>query len=322
MPNYIYDPERDGITVALLSRFRDCRESAELYAQGWAQRGTSLAMTYGSISHGVLELVYRDIQLKKLRKLPSLQETKKYIRKVEVLWEKDNPKADVKTLEFKEFSFLLAEATLPVYFEYWFKDIKEMTWLALEQVFKVPYKLSQFGFKDTYLYGKMDGVFKSNGIWLLETKTKGRIDEGSLVDTLPLNFQNNFYLSALRRMHKVKPSGVKYNIIRRTGFEQKKKESIVQFAKRCAADVRARPEFYFIRYEIGIDKAELDAFDIELENQIVEFMQWWTGKLKHYRNPNQCETKYGRCWALGICSNGNMKQYEKRKEVFRELEEI
>ena len=312
-----YNIEKDGITQGLLSTWRNCRQLAWIYLQGYSQKSGSLALTFGTIVHAILERVYGDLQKGK-KSLPSRPELLAYIKLVEKDWEKENPRATKEELEQKEQCLLLVESIMPLYFQFWHKD-KFLKWVGVEQEFNIPYQLKDG--RKTRLRGKMDGVFKKNGIWLFETKAKSRIDEGALVDVLPLDFQNKFYLSALRKQHKLQPSGVKYNVVRRSQMEQRKDETAKKFSQRVAADITKRPDYYFLRFEISIDKQELDKFDQELEDQIKEFYDWWEEKIAHYSNPSQCETKYGRCWGLGICSGQGTNKYEKRKQVFRELED-
>lgn len=315
-----YNIEKDGITQGLLSTWRNCRESAWRFLQGWSPRKTNMPFTYGNIIHAIIEKIYRDMQKKILTKIPDKKKINNYISCVERQWEKENPRASVELLKQKEESFLIAEAIMPIYFDYWHKDFEEMPWLGVEQEFNNKIILKDG--RKTALRGKVDGVYKKNGIWLFETKNKSRIDESTLVDVLPLDFQNKFYLYNLVLNHVGIPSGIKYNIIRRTQMEQGKKETLKQFSQRLTKDILKRPDFYFIRYEIGIDKEELELFSIELMGQITEFYDWWDEKIAHYSNPSQCETKYGRCWALSICSGQNFNQYIKRERVFRELEDF
>jgi hypothetical protein len=315
-----YDIERDGITQGLLTIWRTCRESARLFLQGYSQKNNnSMGTTFGTIGHGINEKVYGAMQKGKLTDIPSAGLIKKYTKEVEKIWQEENPRASKEAIEQKEFALLLAETVMPLYFEYWHKDIKKMNWIGVEQEFDIPYTLKDG--RKTRLRGKMDGVYKNNGVWLFETKCKSKISEGTLVDVLPLDFQNNFYLSAINKLLNVQPKGIKYNIIRRTLMEPKKNETLPNFAKRVVLDIKKRPEFYFIRFELATDSSDLKKFNKELENQIKEFYDWHQGILSHYPNPSQCETKYGRCWALGICAGNNLHQYEKRKKVFRELED-
>lgn len=312
-----YSLEKDGITQGLLCSWRDCREKASLFLQGYTQNKTSMGLTYGTIVHSILEKAYRSISKGEIKNFPTEKQVKHWVSIVEKEWEKENPRASREELSNKETSCLIAEATLPSYFDYWRKDFKELKWLSIEEEFKIPYE------NKTLLRGKFDGVYERKGkLWLFETKAKSMIREGVLVDTLPMDFQVNFYLYCLKRIYKRIPAGVKYNVVRRIGLEQRKKETIKQYVKRCVEDVESRPEFYFLRFESIISNEEMNKFEEELKKQINEFIFWFKTKDNHYRNPNQCETKYGACWALGLCSGSSVHLYSKRKTVFKELEDM
>lgn len=313
-----YKPERDGITQSLLAKFLTCRQAALWYLKGYNLKSPSMSLTYGTIIHAVLERVYEQIRLGKLKALPSRKLTLKYIQKIEKEWIIENPRADKKSLEFLELSLLIAESTMPLYFDYWHKDIKGIKWEKVEGDFKLPITLKDK--RKTFIRGKMDGVFKNPNRWLFETKTKMRVEEGTLVDYLPFELQVNTYLRALRLLGGKVPKGVLYNIVRRTAMRQGKKESMSQFAKRISEDIESRPDHYFIRLEVAIDKADMDNFEIEFISLIEDFYNWFDGKIGHYKNTNQCEGKYGACEYLRA-ESGIMVPYEKRKMVFKELEE-
>lgn len=314
-----YDIERDGITQGLLANWMSCRAKALWFLKGWVVKSPSFPLTHGSITHGILEHVYEDIRLGKLKSMPSHKETLGYISRIEKQWRKENPHADKKALEFAELSLLVAEATMPTYFEYWSKDIKNMKWEKIEGNFATPFKLPDG--RKTILRGAMDGVYRNPKRWLFETKTKSRIDEAALVDYLPFELQVNFYIFNLILNGGEIPRGVLYNIIRRTNLKQGKKENIKQFSKRVAEDIIDRPEEYFIRMEVAIGRDEIEYFKKEVTGIIKDFYDWYEGLVPHYRVTGHCETKYGRCEYL-TAETGSMSIYEKRKTVFRELEDI
>lgn len=321
--NAFYQIERDGITQSALAGFQECRQLARWNLLGWSPKASSLSTTYGTIVHAILEHAYDDVRIGKIKRLPSTEQVKGYVAKVERLWRKEHLSPDKKSLEYLELSLLIAEATMPVYFEFWHKDLKQLPWVKLESEFKIPYIIDDEGKKVcTFLRGKMDGVFQRGKQWLFESKTASRIEEGDLVDMLGFEHQNMFYLSALRRMSKKMPAGVLYNIIRRVQLQQKKGENLKKFAARCVDDIRKRPDFYFIRLEVQITAQELDKFDMELDAMIKDFYMWWTGRGGHYKRTAACINKYGRCRYLTACSTGKMAGYEKRDKVFRELEDL
>ena len=319
--SFKYSVETDGITQSLLGTFLQCRKKAKLSCEGWSSKYASMGLTYGTIGHAILEAVYTDVQSRKLKDVPTVQQIRKYVNHVEDIWNKENPRADKKALEYLQLSCLIAEATMPLYFEYWVKDLKEIKWMHLEHEFKIPYTTST-GLK-TILRGKMDGVFANpKKVWLFESKFKSRVDEGDLMDTLSFDFQVLFYLYALMELHKVQPAGFLYNVVRRIGLKQGAKETITQFAERCIEDIRERPEFYFIRREVSIGSDEMKEFVVELDGLIIDFHNWANGKAYSYKNTNSCLDKYGRCTFLNICSGQGYGAYTKREHMFRELEAV
>lgn len=315
-----YNIEKHGVTQSLLSMFLECREKARLYLKGWDSKYHKLGMTYGTVGHGVLELAYTDIMKNKKKVPPSKKEVLRYVKQVEKQWYKENIKPDKSGIEMLEYSLALAETTLPVYFDFWKKDIQEIKWAGLEQSFALPYELPDG--RKTVIRGKKDGEFFNKGLWLFENKFKSIISEGDLVDTLSFETQVLLYIWALKEIYKEMPQGVVYNIIRRTCLRQGKAESLSKFAKRVALDIEKRPDFYFIRFEVAIEPYELQEFEIRLRGIITDFYDWWTGQVPHYRNTYQCLGKYGRCLHLPVCNAGDFSALKKRKAVFKELEDF
>lgn len=323
MAKPFYDYRKDGITQGLLIKFMTCRKETKLFLEGWSPRSTRIppALMYGTIIHGVLENVYNDIRTKRQRLLPTDNHIARYVRSQRELYWKENPNMSNEGRSLLEYSLLVAESTLPSYFRKWWKqDTNKISWKEMESEFRIPYKTKDG--RTTYLRGKIDGVFANPKLRGFETKTASMINEVNLMDTLAFEFQNMTYLWALTRLTKSYPSGVLYNMIRKTCLSRKVKESLSDFGQRVKKDTEKRPDFYFFRYDISITPAEIKAFEVELESIVVDFMDWCDGKLPTYKNTSQCVRKYGACAMLGICSSGNYVGYEKRKVVFRELEEV
>jgi len=159
-------------------------------------------------------------------------------------------------------------------------------------------------------------------LWLFETKTKSRLGEhgeSNLVDILPHELQTNLYLGAMVGMYGRVPGGLVLNIIRRPNFKQKKNEGPVAFAKRVEADVKKRPEYYFIRIRMTIDKNDLQRMQNEHAQLVQDFVNWSQGKGFHYRNSGECENKYGTCEYLKICANGDyVGMYQREPRIRKE----
>jgi hypothetical protein len=326
VPARFYSPERDGVTFSLLTTFKNCREKARLFLNGWASTKNSLGTVFGSLTHGVNQRMYEDVMSGKLTKVPSEDYIKAVCRKVETIWKEENPRADAESLQYLEFSMILLEALMPLYFRYWGKDF-QFIWNRVESEFKVPIEIEHPSGKiiKTFIRGKMDGSFRRRTTGrpsLFETKTKaylGERGEGDLADILPHELQANIYLIHLWWLEKVLPEGLLYNIIRRPGLRQKKKESVVKFARRVAEDVRKRPEYYFVRIQMLVTKKDLERNELELRDLVSDFILWWNGLAGHYKNSDYCQNKYGTCANLPICARGDYTGFYRRDKVFREL---
>jgi hypothetical protein len=323
-----YDMERDGITQSMISMWLTCREKARLYIQGWDSKYHSPALTYGTIGHSALELAYLDMQAGKLKAPPTKSETRRYILQTEKRWHAENVKPNVEALQYLETSLALMEVTLPRYFDYWKQDFKQIEWVSLEKKFKVYMTLQLKNPNRLFaipVRGKRDGELRlGKGLWLFETKFKSMINEGDLVETLSFETQVLLYIWALWMENDKKeiPKGVRYNIVRRTALRQGANESTATFAKRVAADMDKRLDFYFLRMESAITLPELVKFETELKGIVQDMYEWHKGILPHYKNTYSCLGKYGKCSMLGACSRDDYSALVKRKTMFKELEDF
>lgn len=323
-----YDPERDGVTFSLLTAFKDCRELCRLGLNGWTAIHPSFPLIFGEVVHEVFHKVYADAQAKRLKKPPADARIQQHLRDIAKEWRTENPLASATALQYLEQTETLSAAILPIYFKHWVDDFTQIQWMAkgLEHEFKIPISgtAGRTPWK-TFLRGKMDGVFFKEGSdrpWLFETKTKGRIEEGALVDIMPFELQVNTYLVALNKMTGKTPAGVKYNILRRPQLRQKQQESLAQFGARIVADIHDRPDFYFIRMDMSVDMRDLDRAEQELMDLIGDFLMWWRGQTGHYKNSAHCENKYGTCHMLPICSRRDTTGFYQRDKIFMELEGV
>lgn len=316
-----YNYETDGITQGLLGTWMSCRQKSKWFLEGYSAGKISGSLIYGTIIHGVLEIVYDSIMKKKLTSIPDSKQIKTLIKRIEESWLKENPGANKYALEDLEMGLLIAESTLPAYFKYWWKkDLKELKWKQLEQQFAIPYTTKDG--RTTIIRGKKDGVFGDKTIKLFETKTKSQINADDLIETLWFELQVSLYLWAIKKTYKSVPAGVTYNIIRKTGLKIKQNESKVLFGKRISEEINKNPDYHFLRLNISVTKQDMDFFEQELESMIVDFMNWCDGKTGTYRNTSQCINKYGTCEYLGLCSKKDFGAFKKRKIVFRELEDL
>jgi hypothetical protein len=323
IPMTFYRPDRDGVTFSLLTKFKNCRERARLHLRGWTSSRVSLSMLFGSLIHACLERIYGDIQLKRLKSLPTPAYIDKHLKVLEKEWRRENPKASAETVQDLELAIMLIYVVLPVYFKWWAKDLTTIKWHALEHQFKMP--LPELG---TFLRGVMDGRYSSKGRErsnLFETKSKSRLGEqgeSNIVDILGFELQVNLYLAVIWFQEGKVPGGLCYNIIRRPNLQKKKSETFQMFQRRIEQDVKSRPDHYFIRLRMDVDRRELEREGKEHHALIRDFMQWYHGEVGHYKNSDHCENKYGTCEFIQVCSGGNYTGLYKRPKVFRELEDV
>lgn len=322
----LYDPERDGVSATTLTRFKNCRELARLHLNGVTPMTPSSAQIFGSVVHEILHRSYEDIRLGVLKQIPTKVYIKKQIAEVERIWRTENPTAGPEAIQSLELTMMLTETTMPLYFNYWKKDLQEMNWRKLEGAFKVPLFVPSIrGFKDRLvpIMGKIDGAFLDSDkmLRLFETKTKSRIEEGRLSEIIKYELQVGLYMIALWKLEDVRPRGLVYNIIRRPLLRQKATENLADFAARITEDIRDRPDWYFIRMEMFIDEAELVQFEVELMDLMADFVDWWEGNVGHYKNSDYCENKYGTCPMLPICGSRDFTSFYIRPRTLSEVEE-
>ena len=316
-----FDVDKDGVNASLLGKWMSCRELARLHVNGWTSKRTSGGRIFGIIVHGVLDEIYSAIQSGELETVPSTKRVKKAIAKMEKAWRKSNPRASNEALQMLEFQLGIAEAIMPIYFTFWHEDITKIDWVNLEHKFKVP-------LGPTHAIGRMDGQFiptkGKKARWLFETKNKSRLGEQgetNLVDVLPHELQTNLYLNAMVAMTGQVPGGLVLNIIRRPNQRQKKSEGPKAFAERVAKDIKKRPEYYFIRLRMTVDKDDLRRMRLEHEALTRDFVRWAKGKGEHYRNSGQCENKYGTCDMLPICARQDYTGFYQRPPRVRDVED-
>lgn len=306
-----YNPYNDGVSQGLLATFMRCRQEAKNFLLGLEQLRASSPMQFGSIAHRVLELVYLEHKT-----APSRKEVLRTLNKVIREFQKEEGRRlSPEGLENLETNAAILEAVLPEYFKFYKAEFGASKWLELEQVFKVESPIV-----GVPLVGRIDGAFmQRKELWLFESKTKGRIEEESLTDSLAFDFQTNLYQYILGKKYNKVPTGVLYNIIRRPGQRLKQKESLKQFTSRILEEITAQPDHYFLRYEIISPSTESSRFQQELHDVLKEFIDWWEGKLPTYRNTSSCIQRYGPCRFLPLCASGDKTMYRNREEMFPEL---
>jgi hypothetical protein len=316
----LWNIERDGLTQSMISTFLTCKEKFRLsYIEGWRPAKVSTApMEFGNCIHEILDMIYSASKEYE----PGYFAEEIYTAVKNSCKEYEEEKYERLSHDGNDWDTLsenvgIAEVLLPQYFNYWKEDWEHVEWLDLEEVFDVPLVIDG---RTIRIRGKFDGVQRIKGkLWLFETKTKGRIEEDSIMDKLSIDLQVNLYFWAIWKKYGEFPAGVVYNIIRRPQLRQGKTEKLTEFIGRIKADIFDRPDFYFMRNHGSIDKSELLEWEQKEFIPIVREMLRWTDGDGHFKNVSACTSGFFACPFLRICGQNDTGTFMRRKALFEEL---
>jgi RecB family exonuclease len=321
----LWNPEL-GFTQSGLNCWMTCPEMFKLsYGLGYQTKGFSIPLEFGTLIHNILEYTYTDYSKYYIRGEGKLFDPHaavlKYTQDCDEAWRKEHPRATADMLQQWETLVGWAIALLPVYVEFWKKDLSEVRWYALEQEFCEKFPVDGLPY-DVYLRGKIDGIYSHKGgdIWIMDTKTKYLIDDNKILDLLPTDLQMNLYAWAANRLYATfNIKGVMHNTIQRPRLRLKKNETPAELASRVRQHVTECPEEYFRRFELVLNPADVVKVEDNAANIIRTMHAWMEGDIPHWRATSACENKYGTCSFLPICSCGDFSNYQQKKSPFPEL---
>lgn len=303
-----YLPGRDGISQSLYSEFAMCRVRGRLSANRWALPGKVRNTWFGSLVHEVLDRMYS------AKRVPGHSQIIKYIDEVFEKLKADGLKASM-AQEQLELHAAKAEAVLVAYSEIYSEEWAQNKYAPPEHAFDIKWG----GYR---LRGKIDGTFraKDGTLWLMEHKTKGRIDVEFLMKHLAFDFQNLLYTLAHSTESGEAPRGVLYNILRTPQNKPHSGETLSAFKSRLYSEIKKDPANYFLRFPVSYTKKDLSVFSSELRAQLGEVDAVMLGELPTYRNSHACLSPFP-CQYLQACSCGHMEGYERKATLFTELVE-
>lgn len=304
MPPPDYNLRTVGVSQSIMNSW-GCRQKMALVLNRWRLLNTS-GTFYGTAFHDSFETMHKagltSFSLKRFLKelAESQRKAMKDVRSQQVM---DKLAADYK----------LMAIVFPEYVAYHKDDVKK-AWLKLEGEF-------DYTWLDKYrLRGKIDGVYKDKKgkNWIIEHKTKSRIDEEVLQKVLTFNFQNLFYIMACERQFNIKISGVLYDVIRKPGSKPHVNETEKDYAARLVKEIRKDPKHYFKRMELIYSEKERTLFETELKYKLEEMQAVLDNRLPVYRNECLCERPFA-CEFLDACSSGTMSGLDQKDTLFAEL---
>lgn len=324
-PEPFWDIERDGVTQSLIASFLACPQKATYrYRDGLTPLTSTNELDFGTLFHAGLESLYTHFND---RAYPSQEELRMYVdawaQNCADVWQQQRANELHSSGEHIRTSELidLAHVTLLHYVDVYIAEFVGNNWLGLEWQFEVHYPTTWRAREITIpIRGKIDGAFRLwDETWLFETKTKARIDDNVIQDRLTYDLQCMLYCWAIEQLTGERPAGIRYNLVRRSQLYRRKGESHADYIARVNEDIAARPDHYFLRYDVPIHSSHMNRFLSEFDAIIGQLLRWANGEF-NYRCSSACSGQGRACEFLALCSRGRAENYSKREAVFAELQ--
>jgi len=297
-----------GMTQSLWGTFLDCRQKFVLKLNRYTSKRTESTTNFGALIHHCLDKIYS------ANEHPTVSKINEYI---DSYYDAEKEKISLIDSQQMEYEAALGEATLRNYVEHFKNDFIDNKYFDVEQVFDTLFN------KQYRMKGKIDGKYRALDLtkWLMEHKTKGQINVDNILNGLPLNFQNLYYLEADELETGEPAEGVLYNIIRKSGMKPKKGESIFNYKNRMIVDIESRPEYYFFRFPVSYTPRQRKDFRTSLLAKFLEMEKLLNGENPVYKNEFSCLGKLYACEFLEACATNSMLSYIQKKSLFTELED-
>jgi len=304
-----YDLSRDGITQSLLSNVQVCRQKFLFAINRWVKSGTERKYLFGTVIHAFLEKAYtrhifKDVNVENA-----------FIDEWVTNYFQEHVTGRISGLEKRGEQEIEARvyAVLTEYMKFYRDDFTEMKFVEVEKSFEID-------FHGYTLKGKTDGVFqdKQNKLWVLEHKTKGRIDEDTLLLLLCFDTQSLFYVLVKQRQAKQSVAGVIYNVIRNPSQRWSTSETLKKYQDRIIKEIQLKPEHFFKRYEIPFTPQDVIKFEGHLDTVLSELQSLIQGRTPVYKNDKACDGKFV-CEYLEACAKGKLTGLEQTESLFMEL---
>jgi len=282
-----YDIHADGVSQSLLRHFQLCPvrgliatgagENSDGQALGWQQRSMEKKTRYGSLAHDVLEPMYKESR----HDSPFIVYHLNLVldRYVEEHADELHPSV----LQDVNGDAAKLHAILHMYPIHYANDFDGKIFVGSELMIDVMWN----GYR---LRGKIDGVFRDqNGdSWLLEHKTKGRIEEDKMMTALLRDHQNLFYVTLYEAKFQTPVKGILYNVIRNPGSNPRKDEALPLYTQRIHGDIVKNSKHFFKRYTLSYTDADKESYRNELLFKLARMERILNGRLMAYHNEAHC----------------------------------
>jgi len=279
-----------GLSQSLIYQWKTCKRRFLFILNGYRNPAKDISTNFGSICHEVMDKVFSN---------NTPPGNKGVVNIIDRYCDKKLKDGTGVSLQQMEVDAAKAEATMIPYFEFYKDDFKTKKYFDVESLFQARYS-------GATIRGKIDAKYRTkNGKkWLKEHKTKGQIDEDGLLKYLPLDFQNQFYLTADRYMTGELAIGVLYNVVRNSRARPLKNETLMAFKKKVMNECRKNPEHFYKRWESTYSEHDLEIFGRDLGFVFDEIK--FKNKMHVWPNTWACLNPW-RCEFLSACSSDSCK---------------
>ena len=310
IPKY-FSLEKVGCTQSLAHCFRQCPLKFLFQINRWESKRNQERSAIGNINHYVLALIY------KKNKMVGSSLIWKYIEKAIV-----DEKEKYKFIKLTDLNFFktVCYCVLSQYVIFYEKDFKTAKFTNVENEFE------QILFFILWR-GKIDGEYiikKDRSVWLLDHKCKSRINNDNITRSLVLDFQGRLYCRVRSEQLKKKVSGFIHNIIRTPQMRLRKNDTLTDFQNRLTDDIKKRPEYYFMRWEVPLTDQDYMEFENDLCKVSCELKDYLNLKdndqVYKIRNTFACTDGIVPCEYLDACIQGNLSGYYQKNKIFSELD--
>jgi hypothetical protein len=288
-----YSVKSSGVSQTQCRNFMECRVKWLLYINGMQPKEGIVTTTFGEVFHFFLETMYK--QMRNGGFNPQKVCVEDWLKQFRFEYEIGDEQS------FEDAGASACSVFL-AYMKHYEGDLTNAKFVGVEDEVKT--------MKDGFFRKvKPDAVYEDTkkGLWYMEHKTRGRIDEENIDLTLSMDFQTLWTVTTLEQLMKREFKGVLYNIIRSPQLRRGKEETRKDFVERIYTDAMSRPEFYFIRREISYTKKDKERFNSTEANRLLTDMLLAQKENNIYRNPFACSGRYGHfCEYLQACATDNM----------------
>ena len=219
------------------------------------------------------------------------------------LWDVDKTTFGQPEYSMLEVDTIVLQGMLEAYYKKWFVSdmAKNVKYLQTEERYTLPIVDPDSGRASTkWRYTLIsDAVIEnSEGIWIIDYKTKSKLSSGYL-DRLDIDNQGMSYIYFMEKVLGKKIEGMLYRIVKKPGIRQTKKESRNDYLQRLRGVYIERESEYLVERVVRRQQWKLDEFERELWDKTRDVGRCLSSGV-FSKDTNAC-TGLGTCPYMKLC---------------------